>query len=333
MEKIQLKFEFENSLRRIIISPDESFAGLKSRISSLLNERDINIQYKDEENDMILMCRDDELREMIDNADDKRPIRLFISKSENKHEQNTLQVVPPVRTEFPYEKPAEVLRNPRLVERIQALFISPIITEGINQAAQAYVESRGNVSVIKEKLLQQLPLFSALLEELSDEIPALKLIYKKWENLVKISHEDEEEARCSRRQLHFNVSCDGCQVYPDLRQASIQAGHMARRGFIHGLRYKSQTIQNFDLCETCKGSSRFPDDVYGPFICIEAAPRGKRGGAKRHLQREQFLKIKWQKQLSQLDALGFSYCIQYLRILEEENGDLDRVINRIVSCE
>lgn len=43
--------------------------------------------------------------------------------------------------------------------------------------------------------------------------------------------------------------------------------------------------------------------------------------------------VKWGSQLHQLATLGFSDSETYIRFLEEESGDLDRVVSRIVSRE
>jgi len=40
---------------------------------------------------------------------------------------------------------------------------------------------------------------------------------------------------------------------------------------------------------------------------------------------------KWHQQLAQLSILGFVDSETYIKFLEEENGDLDRVISRIIS--
>jgi hypothetical protein len=77
------------------------------------------------------------------------------------------------------------------------------------------------------------------------------------------------------------VFCDGCGSDAELKRISMQAGHQTRRGFIRGLRYKSQSVHDFDLCESCKASDRFPDRAYGPFVEIQPqqqqGPFGGRG--------------------------------------------------------
>jgi hypothetical protein len=214
------------------------------------------------------------------------------------------------------------------------------------------------------------------------------------------------------------------------------------------MRYKSQSVHDFDLCETCKSSDKFPDRAYGPFDKIPPPAAGPqqgpgrcggggrnpwwtngdqtnwrcgngRGGAAVSAQGEEkkdaapefdfmdatrsavsrgtsaFVEAskneqndfgdiaraiaeslkedksvkkdaaatappavvvpekkedewvpvamaatppakddpitKWATQLSQLEALGFDRTETYITFLEEEKGDLDRVVSRIVS--
>jgi len=216
-----------------------------------------------------------------------------------------------------------------------------------------------------------------------------------------------------------------------LKDISFREGHMNRRGFIRGLRYKSHSVHDFDLCESCKKKTdRFPESAYGPFT--EIPPPGEHGRGQRRFwgwqrqpcapeqqswRREQdeeeptnenpwsamkdvikkgaeafaqatqgqanselseiaraiaeSLKdapvgekadqelrqvpvaetvkadkndsevqdakkveqdpfVKWAQQLSQLQTLGFDRLETYISFLEEEKGDLERVVNRIV---
>jgi hypothetical protein len=209
---------------------------------------------------------------------------------------------------------------------------------------------------------------------------------------------------------------------------------MTHRGFIRGTRYKSQSVHDFDLCESCKkNTARFSESAYGPFTAIEPSPeqRGPKrfwGWQNRRQQPEneqswrqqpgteassapqrpqqewdlmdsvkaviekgsqmfgdankqgelsdiykavyESLKpldgetrqsqpveaqavplakvaekevkptpaqeeaadpfVKWAPQLRQLELLGFDKLETYIEFLEEERGDLERVVNRIV---
>jgi hypothetical protein len=50
--------------------------------------------------------------------------------------------------------------------------------------------------------------------------------------------------------VHKNVTCDGCGVYP-----------------ISGVRYKSSTVDDFDLCAVCEEAGKF-EDTHAPFLKI-----------------------------------------------------------------
>lgn len=84
---------------------------------------------------------------------------------------------------------------------------------------------------------------------------------------------DQSDPNCKRWQKHPFVVCDGCDSDNALKQASIINGHQTRRGFIAGERFKSQTVDDFDLCESCKACGRFPEATYGPFAIVPAPLR------------------------------------------------------------
>jgi len=242
-------------------------------------------------------------------------------------------------------------------------------------------------------------------------------------------------------QGHPGVVCDGCASDEALKAVSQREGHLTHRGFIRGNRYKSHSVHDFDLCESCKNNAtRFPDSAYGPFSEINPPGEQTRGqkrywgwqrqqcapdqhswrhhGRHHHEQHEEVpaatsasenpwdamkevlkkgaeafaeatqgqtselsdiaraiaesLKdapaaaaapvetkyaevpvaeakvveplpqaqeptkaeqdpfVKWAQQLSQLQTLGFDRLETYIEFLEEEKGDLERVVNRIV---
>jgi len=243
---------------------------------------------------------------------------------------------------------------------------------------------------------------------------------------------------CGGGQGHFGVYCDGCTSDEGLKALSVREGHMTHRGFIRGNRFKSHSVHDFDLCESCKNNvERFPETAYGPFTTIAPPAAGADGrGQKRcwgwqrpgtdsaqpwrqqerkqgesvpqaaEAQQPQFdffdavkevIKkgsqafadsqnqgelseiaraiaeslrepeakqqeaaktdpkvaeavpveaakaseapakkqeedpfVKWAQQLSQLQTLGFDRLETYIDFLEEEKGDLERVVNRIV---
>jgi len=66
--------------------------------------------------------------------------------------------------------------------------------------------------------------------------------------------EEEEESpppwRVHETAVHKNVTCDGCGMYP-----------------IVGVRYKSSTVDDFDLCSVCEAEGKF-EDSHAPFLKI-----------------------------------------------------------------
>jgi len=57
---------------------------------------------------------------------------------------------------------------------------------------------------------------------------------------------------------------------------------MTHRGFIRGNRFKSHSVHDFDLCESCqKNSARFPESAYGPFTTIAPPAADQQRGQKR----------------------------------------------------
>jgi len=81
---------------------------------------------------------------------------------------------------------------------------------------------------------------------------------------------------------HPGVFCDGCQTDAVLKRNSFANGNMTRRGFISGIRYKSETVHDFDLCESCHQSGTFTEAAYGPFVVVNApatATGGRCGGS------------------------------------------------------
>ncbi len=73
----------------------------------------------------------------------------------------------------------------------------------------------------------------------------------------------------SRQPIHAGVVCDGCSTNCELRAKSIQQGcsSMEKCGsrYIAGVRYKSYSVENFDLCESCEASQVFQKS-HGPFL-------------------------------------------------------------------
>jgi len=575
MESIQLKIEFENSLRRASVSRSDSLAKTKANISALIGITNFDLKYRDEENDLITIGSDQELQDVLDfSAKSGKLLRLTVvprdaieQDSPSGETYRAVEESPP-EPEIPWIHLARALADAETVARIQQTLQSPAITEAINRASQAYIDSKGDTLVSGIVASQQIPSLLVILSELLEEFPILRdlqVIIMNWlaGNSPPIApfafpgqapplaspfgffgglggphghhpfgprghhpfgprhgpghhhpfgphhhpfgphhgpgphhphhgpgphhphhgpgphpphhgpgphpphhgpgphhphhgpgphhphcgpHDSHGQGTTqgTNKQKHVGVFCDGCSSDPALKSTSVGAGHQTRRGFISGVRYKSQTVADFDLCESCKATDRFSDATYGPFTAItegnDQRMRGCGGGGRGwwhdhreggrgwwhdHRNKEQpnwrnrsddqekddieenvpqaekqtemdffeavrnafskgseafaqaaknegtdfseiaraiaeSLKVetaasekskttpktedvpvatpaqpedpfmKWSAQLQQLQVLGFDNLEAYIDILEEEKGDLDRVVNRIV---
>jgi len=70
-----------------------------------------------------------------------------------------------------------------------------------------------------------------------------------------------------QKQQHAEVVCDGCDSNEKLSNESKVNGTRSPNGDISGIRYKSATLPNFDLCESCEASGHFQAKA-GPFLKI-----------------------------------------------------------------
>jgi hypothetical protein len=337
MDSVQLKIEYENALRRASVSRHETLAQLKATIAALVGITDCDVKYRDEENDLITIGSDQELQDVLEiSAKSGKILRLIVSlRSGEKRKQDEPQAettpaaapVPPREPEIPWVNLARALSDPQVVERIQQILQSPVLTETVNRAARAYVDTKGDVMMAGLIASQQIPLLLGLVADLLEDLPVLKDLQKLvmtwfanhhgdgWHGMPQggchmpmpggchpMPHGPGEHPHGEHtpmpppfaffagpphhhhgghKQKHFGIFCDGCGSDEQLKQASIAAGHQTRRGFISGSRFKSETVHDFDLCESCKVSNRFPDTTYGPFTTIQApqdGPRGGRGG-------------------------------------------------------
>jgi hypothetical protein len=319
---VQLKLEFENSLRRASIRRGDTLEQLKKTVGTLLGLTAVELKYRDEENDIITVGSDAELAEIVEaSLKSGKILRLIVSEVASETtgttatppEATSNPEQPPREPEVPFIHLARALADPAVVGKIQTALTSPIITEAVNSAARAFADSKGDVLIAGLAASQQIPLLLGLFAELLEELPILKDLQTFVASIASgafpcsgggfggfspfgshaAPHAPPPFAPfgCGaggafrgmgpiHRSVHPHVVCDGCSSDGELKNASFVAGHATRRGFINGVRYKSQSIHDFDLCESCKGSNRFPDRAYGPFVAIQPPSHfgGGRGG-------------------------------------------------------
>lgn len=336
MAKIHLKVEFDGVFRRVLFPADVGQQGLKALqewLAGLFHVEspdELQVLYKDEEGDLVTMWSDSELRSLVDQATSQADVvRLNLVR---KHSS-------PRVDSFPHEKLAKELCDPACAAQIQSLFTSPKLGEVIAQAANVYIRSKGNIPATLSVLHKLVPLFLSLLEELGDKWVTIKPLHKRLEQHYQCKLERATPPLL--RRAHFNILCTGCHGSCQLRQISSKCGHINPRGFIRGLRFKSLTKENMNLCESCKNSADFPEVEFGPFRVFEPEPRGCRGRGRGKAMklglnptRDSTAELRWCSQLDQLKSLGFPVKEQnalHLRILEEEKGNMERVVARLVT--
>lgn len=410
---MQVKVEFEKSLRRVSVPEKPTLEALTESIRSLLQlERgSFDVKYRDEDNDLITLGSDSELDLLVNEskATDK-VVRLLVEPKSSPAEQPTSAPAAEQderdAPEIPFAEAARLLSDPQVVENILLVFSSPLVVESLTNAAKAYVESKGDCEVPIQLVLAQIPLVWELLkeripEELKQAFAAamerftascaapffrpdmfLGPMMMHANGASRGACGSRREGRCgpnrhAARPVHFGVFCDGCSMDAKLKVASMHAGHTGGRGMIRGeQRWKSQSLDDFDLCQTCKESGKYTDEAFGPFVLVEPRARGFSGGLRRcHrsvpvampvTKQEESKPVstsppdqeaactkaespgkqsvpdewvpvpsedpftKWAAQLETLQSLGFNRAETYLDFLEEEQGNLTAVINRIV---
>jgi hypothetical protein len=419
MDSVQLKIEFENSLRRLTTSKNETFANLKARIASLLGVADVDIKYRDEESDLITIGSDAELREVLQEWNKPgQCLRLIVAhKTGDQTAEPTAETAKeeeaPKEPEIPFKNLATSFADPEFVMGLIKGFQSPALVEAVNKVAAAYLEGKGDITQAAVTGLEQLSVLHQFLEQLLEQFPVLRDLQDPalfaeafavpqsplFFLIQRPGGMGRRYGGCGGRRdwwgqenremdFHPRVFCDGCEPSEDRRKTSSEAGHYHPRGFIRGLRFKSQTLNDFDLCETCKGSGAFPEVTFGPFV--EIKPGARWGGCRRRCRphheeavpstAEETTKPevvpspvdqgaqntvgvkkldtpeaeepavqsdsewvplpgaedpyeRWNAQLSQLEGLGFTNIETYLRFLEEEKGDMEKVVNRIIRHE
>jgi len=95
--------------------------------------------------------------------------------------------------------------------------------------------------------------FEAMLEREREAKKALETAAKESDPEEEEEEEEEESPplwRVQETAVHKNVTCDGCGMYP-----------------IVGVRYKSSTVDDFDLCSVCEAEGKF-EDSHAPFLKI-----------------------------------------------------------------
>lgn len=357
---------------------------------------------------------------------------------------------PPPAPKLPFEDAAKLLSESSKVEEILSKFAaSPLVLDAVTGTAEQYLATNGDVGATLQHAMEQSQVLRAVVQDVLQQYPELAALDRgeshgfshfftppdlfaslfaqpdlfaslfaqpdfcgqASSSSSQEEQQDEEEHESDSVWVHMGVVCDGCDNLPALKQKSLENRHRGpRRGFILGDRFKSASVHNFDLCQSCHDTGLF-EEKYAPFSTITGEEggrrcqrfvgggggwggcgRGGRGGrgcgkGRQHhgqhqhglhhpheqhaaaqaaaagspapaapaaaaaapasppaaaaaaaatpKQEDDWVKIisKWAPQLELLASLGFANLDSYLTILEEEHGDLERVINRIIRRE
>ncbi|KAH9261666.1 hypothetical protein BASA82_000051 [Batrachochytrium salamandrivorans] len=435
-----LKIEFDNSLRRVNISAQAKFADLTVALTALLGVSDFTVQYRDEEGDLITIATDQELAEIL-HAESNKVTRLLVTRGQSSAPSQT--PTPPPAPKLPFEDAAKLLSDSSKVEEILNKFVtSPLVLDAVTGTANEYLATNGNFGAALQHAMEQSQVLRAVAQDVLQQYPELETLGgndgfshfftppdlftslfaqpELFANLFGQVQQECQQTQAAHEEdsdvwVHLGVVCDGCDNSPALKQKSLENRHRGpRRGFIVGDRFKSKSVHNFDLCQSCHDTGLF-EDQYAPFSTITGEEGGRRfqrggwgwggcrrGGGRRHghhhghdhdhhhgqhhghhhghhhdqhhdhheqhaavptavaavatgpsepvapvpkqspapaapvpKQEDDWVKIisKWAPQLELLASLGFANLDSYLTILEEEHGDLERVINRIIRRE
>jgi hypothetical protein len=156
------------------------------------------------------------------------------------------------------------------IKELVVLLQEPSVQSAVITVAQAEKLHPG--SALKSATTELIKLFyknpSAV--EVINRIPNLEqvlpraLVLLKQKNVVVQTEVEETKVM---KQRHENVCCDGCDSDLEHSRISTEAGHRSETGNILGVRYKSATVPDFDLCESCEESGLFQKQK-GPFLKI-----------------------------------------------------------------
>lgn len=367
MENIKAKFVWNEEIRRIDVtqSLSETIASIKSAYPAL---GEFTITYKDQEGDLVTLTTEGEWRDELKDARKFNRLPKFYLVQQQQPKPNVPSSSPavveeevkkqpsappqppqppqqPKEEEEAFEEPfflrvARIFTKEENIAKLQAFAANALIWEGVQAVAKTYVAD-GEIAAL-DSAFAQMPMVLALVEELVSSIPELGSVLGKDFDLMSIipmlvfggrrrcGGNRANRCRASYQQVHCNVMCDGCESSPEFRERSQKNGNMTRHGRICGARYKSMKQHNYDLCQTCFDSKQFESN--GPFECIgkKETTEAKKETTEAKKQQEEDPMEKWASVLQTLSALGFNFEEAYFQIFEEEQGDLTRIINRIV---
>jgi hypothetical protein len=149
-------------------------------------------------------------------------------------------------------------------------FVEFISNQAVQQGIVAVAESEkahpgSALKAASTQLIKVLCKNQALFEQLNG-IPDLEILLPRLLRKLKIKSV-VEKVSSKPEVVHSCVTCDGCESSEVRANLAMEAGHRNDAAEIVGVRYKSATIPNYDICETCEASGLFQEHA-GPFLKI-----------------------------------------------------------------
>ncbi|KAH9257914.1 hypothetical protein BASA81_003933 [Batrachochytrium salamandrivorans] len=133
------------------------------------------------------------------------------------------------------------------------------LRQAISGAANAELETAGAGAKIAK--LQVVAHFSSLCAQLVQLVPEFESALLRF-----LSPSASKPAAAPKRLEHSKVFCDGCQEDSDAAKRAVAEGfRSATTHYICGIRYKSGSKVDFDLCELCEASDKYQAS-HGPFL-------------------------------------------------------------------
>jgi len=169
-----------------------------------------------------------------------------------------------------------ILKKTHVVRALQTALGTQVVADAVVAFARKEKQTRGSVREIGIQFLGDILLVLGTLFKDAPEL--LAIMHQLAHFLMSQLMNNEETSPPSTEQrpspvVHTHILCDGC-VTEEQKEISREQGALAG-SYIAGTRWKSATVQNFDLCSVCESTGVFEEE-YGPFLKIthpKKAPR------------------------------------------------------------